>query len=107
MSAGEPHRPLLLYVGRLGAKRSSTSLDPSLPLCLPPFCPPTLPPSSPGAEKNVHLIREVLKRIPEARLAIVGAGISLPQLLPFRPHAIVSAGYGVVLYPPPSALFPL
>jgi len=44
MSDGEPHRPLLLYVGRL------------------------------GTEKNIAMIREVLERIPEARLCIVGAG---------------------------------
>lgn len=50
MSQGETHRPLLLYVGRL------------------------------GAEKNIHLIREVLERIPEARLAIVGAGPAEPSL---------------------------
>jgi sulfoquinovosyltransferase len=50
MSDGEPHRPLLLYVGRL------------------------------GTEKNVPLIREVMRRIPEARLCIVGAGPAEPEL---------------------------
>jgi sulfoquinovosyltransferase len=44
LTDGEPHRPLLLYVGRL------------------------------GDEKNVPLIKGVLERIPAARLAIVGAG---------------------------------
>ena len=44
LSGGEPSRPLLLYVGRL------------------------------GTEKNVGLVREVLRRIPDARLAVVGAG---------------------------------
>jgi len=44
LTDGEVHRPLLLYVGRL------------------------------GAEKNIGMIKEVLQRIPEARLAIVGAG---------------------------------
>lgn len=44
LTDGEPHRPLLLYVGRV------------------------------GTEKNIPLIREVLDRIPEARLAVVGQG---------------------------------
>ena len=50
MSGGEPHRPLLVHVGRL------------------------------GAEKNIGLIRGVLERIPEARLAIVGKGPFQPEL---------------------------
>ena len=50
LTAGEPHRPLLLYVGRL------------------------------GAEKNINLIRKVLDRIPETRLAIVGSGPAEPEL---------------------------
>jgi len=50
LSNGEPHRPLLLYVGRL------------------------------GEEKNLKLIRGVLERIPEARLAIVGSGPAEPAL---------------------------
>lgn len=44
LSGGEPHSPLLLYVGRL------------------------------GAEKNIALIKHTLEAIPEARLAVVGAG---------------------------------
>jgi len=44
LTAGEPHRPLLLYVGRL------------------------------GAEKNVEHVKGVLERIPNARLAVVGQG---------------------------------
>jgi len=50
MSNDEPHRPLLLYVGRL------------------------------GAEKNVGMIKEVLQRIPEARLAVVGTGPAEAEL---------------------------
>ena len=50
MSAGEPHRPLLLHVGRI------------------------------GYEKNIGMIREVLQRIPEARLCIVGAGPAEAEL---------------------------
>lgn len=50
LSDGETHRPLLLYVGRI------------------------------GAEKNIRLIREVLQRIPEARLAIVGKGPAEEEL---------------------------
>jgi len=44
LSDGQPERPLLLYVGRL------------------------------GEEKNIKLIKGVLERLPEARLAIVGSG---------------------------------
>lgn len=50
MSDGQPQRPLLVHVGRL------------------------------GSEKNIELIRGVLERIPEARLAIVGAGPHEPEL---------------------------
>ena len=50
LSGGEPSRPLLLYVGRL------------------------------GTEKNVGLVREVLRRIPDARLAVVGAGPAEEEL---------------------------
>ncbi|CEM06974.1 unnamed protein product [Vitrella brassicaformis CCMP3155] len=44
LSDGHPDDPLLVYIGRL------------------------------GAEKNLHLLRDVLERVPEARLAFVGAG---------------------------------
>eukprot|EP00316_Scyphosphaera_apsteinii_P004340 CAMPEP_0119344420 /NCGR_PEP_ID=MMETSP1333-20130426/106963_1 /TAXON_ID=418940 /ORGANISM="Scyphosphaera apsteinii, Strain RCC1455" /LENGTH=484 /DNA_ID=CAMNT_0007356859 /DNA_START=26 /DNA_END=1480 /DNA_ORIENTATION=+ len=44
LTDGEPNRPLLLYVGRL------------------------------GTEKNVGMIKDVLQAIPYARLAVVGAG---------------------------------
>ena len=44
LSAGHPRQPLLVYVGRL------------------------------GAEKGIELLREVLARVPGARLAIVGDG---------------------------------
>jgi len=50
LSDGEPHRPLLLYVGRI------------------------------GAEKNIKLIKEVMQRVPEARLAIVGKGPAEAEL---------------------------
>lgn len=50
LTDGEPHRPLLLYVGRV------------------------------GTEKNIPLIRQVLERIPEARLAIVGHGPAEAEL---------------------------
>lgn len=50
MSDGQPERPLLVHVGRL------------------------------GSEKNIELIRGVLERIPEARLCIVGAGPHEPEL---------------------------
>jgi len=44
LTGGEPERPLLLYVGRL------------------------------GAEKNIQMIKSVLEARPDARLAIVGGG---------------------------------
>ena len=44
LTGGEPHKPLLLHVGRL------------------------------GAEKNIKLLRDVLERMPHARLAVVGSG---------------------------------
>ena len=50
MSAGQPDRPLLLYVGRL------------------------------GREKNIDMIKDVLQRIPQCRLAIVGAGPAEEEL---------------------------
>ena len=50
MTGGEPHRPLLLYVGRL------------------------------GREKNIDEIKAVLERVPEARLAIVGSGPAEEEL---------------------------
>jgi len=50
LSEGEPGKPLLLYVGRL------------------------------GAEKNIGLIKDVLQRMPEARLAVVGAGPAEEEL---------------------------
>ena len=50
LSDNQPGRPLLLYVGRL------------------------------GEEKNIQLIKGVLERIPEARLAIVGSGPAEPML---------------------------
>ena len=44
LTGGEPEKPLLLYVGRL------------------------------GAEKNIQMIKSVLEARPDARLAIVGGG---------------------------------
>lgn len=50
LTGGEPNRPLLLYVGRL------------------------------GAEKNIEMIKSVLEARPEARLAIVGGGPAEAEL---------------------------
>lgn len=50
LSDGEGHRPLLLYVGRV------------------------------GTEKNIKLLRDVLTRIPQARLAVVGQGPAEAEL---------------------------
>ena len=50
MTDGQPTRPLLLYVGRL------------------------------GREKNINMIKDVLQRIPQARLAVVGAGPAEEEL---------------------------
>jgi sulfoquinovosyltransferase len=50
LTDGEPDRPLLLYVGRL------------------------------GAEKNIQMIKKVLEARPEARLAIVGGGPAEAEL---------------------------
>ena len=50
MSDNQPHRPLLLYVGRL------------------------------GREKNINMIKEVLIRMPQCRLAVVGAGPAEDEL---------------------------
>jgi len=50
MSEGQSERPLLLYVGRL------------------------------GREKNIGMIKDVLERIPEARLAVVGTGPAEDEL---------------------------
>jgi len=50
LTDGQPHRPLLLYVGRL------------------------------GAEKNIPMIKQVLEAVPAARLAIVGGGPFEPEL---------------------------
>ena len=64
LSGGEPHRPLLLYVGRL------------------------------SAEKDVGTLRGVLKAMPEARLAIVGDGPMRHELeRHFRGTATYFAGY--------------
>ena len=63
LSGGEPHRPLLLYVGRL------------------------------GAEKNIGMIKEVLMRLPEARLAVVGGGPAEEDLKRhFDGHDVVFTG---------------
>jgi sulfoquinovosyltransferase len=50
LSGGEPQRPLIVHVGRL------------------------------GAEKNLPVLRDILQRIPEARLAFVGDGPYRPEL---------------------------
>jgi len=50
LSAGEPQKPLLLYVGRL------------------------------SAEKDIATLREVLRAMPETRLAIVGDGPTRHEL---------------------------
>jgi glycosyltransferase involved in cell wall biosynthesis len=64
LSAGEPERPLLLYVGRL------------------------------SAEKDIGTLREVLKRVPEMRLAIVGDGPMRHELEKhFRGTPTYFAGY--------------
>jgi glycosyltransferase involved in cell wall biosynthesis len=64
LSQGEPHKQLLLYVGRL------------------------------SAEKDVGTLRAVLKTMPEARLAIVGDGPMRHELeRHFRGTATYFAGY--------------
>ena len=64
LSGGEPEKPLLLYVGRL------------------------------SAEKDVGTLREVLKAMPEARLAIVGDGPMRHELeRHFRGTPTYFAGY--------------
>ncbi|GAB4217890.1 MAG: glycosyltransferase family 1 protein [Synechococcales cyanobacterium] len=64
LTAGEPQRPLLLYVGRL------------------------------SAEKEVSRIRVLLERIPTARLALVGDGPGRTDLEQhFRDHDVVFTGY--------------
>ena len=96
MSQGETHRPLLLYVGRLGAEKNihlirevrrdptETRSRPRGPAALraAPFrtTPCAGPPSSRGPPHAALLTRQVLERIPEARLAIVGAGPAEPSL---------------------------
>lgn len=50
MTSGEPDRPLLVYVGRL------------------------------GAEKNIKALRNVLEQVPDARLAFVGDGPERAEL---------------------------
>jgi glycosyltransferase involved in cell wall biosynthesis len=64
LSGGEPHKPLLLYVGRL------------------------------SAEKDVGTLREALRAMPEARLAIVGDGPMRHELeRHFRGTPTTFAGY--------------
>jgi glycosyltransferase involved in cell wall biosynthesis len=64
LSAGEPEKPLLLYVGRL------------------------------SAEKDVGSLREALRAIPDVRLAIVGDGPMRQELeRHFRGTATYFAGY--------------
>jgi glycosyltransferase involved in cell wall biosynthesis len=64
LSAGEPEKPLLLYVGRL------------------------------SAEKDIGTLREVLRAMPEARLAIVGDGPMRHELEKyFRGTPTYFAGY--------------
>jgi glycosyltransferase involved in cell wall biosynthesis len=64
LSAGEPQKPLLLYVGRL------------------------------SAEKDIATLREVLRAMPETRLAIVGDGPTRHELeRHFRGTAVHFAGY--------------
>ena len=64
LSAGEPGKPLLLYVGRL------------------------------SAEKDIRTLREVLRSMPEARLAIVGDGPTRRDLEKhFRGTPAYFAGY--------------
>jgi glycosyltransferase involved in cell wall biosynthesis len=64
LSAGEPEKPLLLYVGRL------------------------------SAEKDVRTLREVLRAMPEVRLAIVGDGPMRHELeRHFRGTPTYFAGY--------------
>jgi len=64
LSEGEPHRPLLLYVGRL------------------------------SAEKDIRTLRDVLRAMPEVRLAIVGDGPVRHELeRHFRGTPTYFAGY--------------
>ena len=64
LSAGEPERPLLLYVGRL------------------------------SAEKEVTRIRTILEEIPETRLAVVGDGPGREMIEEhFQGHDVVFTGY--------------
>ena len=64
LSAGEPDRPLLLYVGRL------------------------------SAEKEVTRIRTILEQIPETRLAVVGDGPGRDAIEDhFDGHDVVFTGY--------------
>ncbi len=64
LSCGEPHKPLLLYVGRL------------------------------SAEKNIGSLRDLLHAMPEARLAIIGDGPVRKELEKhFQGTPVYFAGY--------------